>query len=56
VALYLPASQLVQTVDAVPAEYFPASQISHAELTDALYLGHTSLARAVVLASEITPI
>jgi hypothetical protein len=31
-ALYLPASQFVQTVDAMAAEYLPATQSSHAVL------------------------
>ncbi len=31
-ALYLPTSQFVQTVDAMAAEYLPATQSSHAVL------------------------
>jgi hypothetical protein len=34
-AWYLPATQAVQTVEAVAAEYFPAAQLSHVDLPSA---------------------
>ncbi len=53
IGLYFPASQLVQTVEAGPAEYLPASQLSHAALIPAaaLYLPASQLSHAVAEAA-----